>query len=67
MINERRYKVPQWVENWKVTHAKIWEIPLGWEFRQKLGIIPKEEEDFQQRSLLPSYEGIQTIEGFRQD
>ena len=56
MINERRYKVPPWVENWKVTHVKIWEIPVGWEFRQKLGIIPKEEEDFQQRSLLPSYE-----------
>ena len=26
---ERRYKVPQWVENRKVTLAKIKGIPLG--------------------------------------
>ena len=26
--------------------CKIRGIPLGWEFRQKLGIVPEEEEDF---------------------
>ena len=36
--------------------CKIRWIPLGWELRQKLGIIPEEEEDFLQRSLHPSYE-----------
>ena len=36
--------------------CKIRGIPLGWEPRQKSEIIPEEEEDFPQRSLLPSYE-----------
>ena len=27
--DERRNKVPRWVENRKATHAKIREIPLG--------------------------------------
>ena len=36
--------------------CKIKGIPLGWELRQKLGIIPEEEEDLPIRSLLPSYE-----------
>ena len=36
--------------------CKIKGILLGWEPRQKLGIIPEEEEDFLQRSLLPSTE-----------
>ena len=55
-VNERRYKVPRWVENRKATHAKNRGILLGWEPRQKLGIIPKGEKGFLQRSLLPSYE-----------
>ena len=55
-MNERRYKVSQWVENRKATHAKIRGILLGWEPRQKLGIIFEGEKDFLQRSLLPSYE-----------
>ena len=49
--NERQNKVPRWVENQKAIHTKLEE-----ELRQKLGIIPEEEEDFLQRSLLPSYE-----------
>ena len=43
--------MPQWIENRKAIHTKLEEEP-----RQKLGIIPEEEEDFLQRSLLPSYE-----------
>ena len=44
--------------------CKIRGIPLGWEPRQKLGIIPKEEEDFPWRSLLPSYERHPNYCGF---
>ena len=52
---KRLYKVPQWVENRKVTHAKIRRIPLGWKPRQKLGIILEGGEGSLQRSLFPSY------------
>ena len=48
--------MPRWVENRNATHAKIREVLLSWEPRQKLRIIPDGEKDFSQRSLLPSYE-----------
>ena len=43
---------------WKLkgNPCKIRGIPLGWESRKKLGIIPEEEEDFLQRNSLPSFE-----------
>ena len=40
----------------KCNPCKIRGISLGWESRQKLGIIPKEEEDFLQRNLLSSFQ-----------
>ena len=59
--NERWYKVPWWV---KGNPFKIRRILLGWEPRRKLGIIPKEEENFKQRSFLPSYERYPNHWGF---
>ena len=64
---QRQYKEPRWAENRKATNAKVRGISLGWESRQKLGIIPKRGEGSLQRKLLPSTNSIQSIESVGQD
>ena len=41
--------------------CKIRGIPLGWEPRQKLGIIPREEEDFLKKACFLPIKDIQTV------